>query len=814
MSAKKDNPHMKPNLIKKITYLKNFGIFQDFVWDNDHLGEFKKFNLIYGWNRSGKTTISRVFASCEKKCIDEHNFKQYPPNGKFEIQTDDNITVNSDNVQESPLQVKVFNQDFVDDNISFDSSSSSPIVYISKVDISTKNRLAELKDKQSTLDQQYQQAQYHKKLKQQKQDAFLHGAGRTIEHYISTERFDKRDVQNRIKNIDIDNPDEKILADDKHKKYMNIMKEEPKNPQPPLSKYTFTFYFAGKNIDTFQKIFEAAKNILDKEIISETLERLKKDPQINNWVKQGFDLHKEKEEVQKCLFCQKPLDNGFLTSLSKHFNTDYDNLQKDIDHLKKEISAISKLPTKKLNNELYPGLRERYLHQVDKLEQEQKKIDAWIDDIIGALETKSNHPFKKITYPTCPDDFLMVCNTIIEALNNILTEHNNMANNHDAEVSKAREGLIHHTIAKDMSKDNYKSIHTELGNANKREGDAYTKVEKNRAEIQKLEAQTSNISTAISKINTHLKEFFGREEIKIELDADKKEYTIKRNGHRAKNLSESEKTAIAFAYFIVKAEEEQFNKPQVIFFIDDPISSFDSNFIYYCFSLIKRHFSNAGQLFISTHNFQFFNLVKKWFVDKNKKQENKNKDKDKKQKEKEPNPCEFFMIDNRIEMIDNRIEMINNRIVSNTRQAHIIPLDKILKKFKSEYHFLFARLQQFIDSDDSTQYQDLYTIGNIARRCLEIFIDFKIPTTDNLRVQMGRLIESISNNNKEKWSTKVDRVYKLINEFSHNSDPISVIEHTNKQESMNAIRCLLDIIKQSDPEHFNIMEKETAVSDT
>ncbi len=55
-------------MIAKISKLKNFGIFHDFSWKAE-LPEFQRFNLIYGWNRSGKTTVSRVFASCERKCV-------------------------------------------------------------------------------------------------------------------------------------------------------------------------------------------------------------------------------------------------------------------------------------------------------------------------------------------------------------------------------------------------------------------------------------------------------------------------------------------------------------------------------------------------------------------------------------------------------------------------------------------------------------------------------------------------------------------------------------------------------------------------
>ncbi len=46
-------------MITKINKIKGFGIFKNF--NGGTLPEFKTFNLIYGWNYSGKMTLSRVF---------------------------------------------------------------------------------------------------------------------------------------------------------------------------------------------------------------------------------------------------------------------------------------------------------------------------------------------------------------------------------------------------------------------------------------------------------------------------------------------------------------------------------------------------------------------------------------------------------------------------------------------------------------------------------------------------------------------------------------------------------------------------------
>lgn len=124
---------------------------------------------MYGWNRSGKTTISRVFASCEKKCTyDKDKFKQYPENGEFEIKTDDGTTVKNTDVATNVLPIKVFNQDFIDENISFDPSDScNPIIYVSEEDIESKKRLEQLKLDKITLGKTYEQAKKDKSAKEE-----------------------------------------------------------------------------------------------------------------------------------------------------------------------------------------------------------------------------------------------------------------------------------------------------------------------------------------------------------------------------------------------------------------------------------------------------------------------------------------------------------------------------------------------------------------------------------------------------------------------------------------------------------------------
>ena len=447
------------------------------------------------------------------------------------------------------------------------------------------------------------------------------------------------------------------------------------------------------------------------------------------------------------------------------------------------------------NDDLYPDLKDKYTSKAKELNEVIKKINAWIDEATKSLQEKYENPLIDVSSPAQPEDFLSVYNNVILELNKIINEHNEKAKNHTTEVLKAKEKLELHSIAVALSEQGYKKLESDIKESEIKEKKAEEFVNKNKTDISELEKKNSNIGKAIEEINKHLKEFFGREEIKLELDGDKKGYIIKRDGQPAKNLSEGEKTAIAFSYFVVKVGEGDFDKSKGIIFIDDPISSFDSNFIYHCFSMINTHFKEVGQLFISTHNFQLFNLVKEWFINKNNSTKRDNEKLKSENKAEKPIPCEFFMVENFTE--------------SDVRKAKIIALDKTLRNYKSEYHFLFAKLKEFSEKQD-TEYEDFYTIGNMARRFFDIFADFKIPDSRNQKQKMEAIIKE-SNEDKEENKKISDsdwnKAYKLVNEFSHNSDPTSTIEHKDKSESKDAIKILLNIVKESDPRHYEILEK-------
>ena len=645
------------------------------------------------------------------------------------------------------------------------------------------------------MEEKYKSAQRYRRKSEKAEDDFRISTAGSIKKFVGNLKvndkyrgYNKGNVKTTIEEIGIE-IFSKLSGEDFEKK-RKFIGGDPQGKQPPLSKFDFSFSYDGKNLGGFSEVFSEVSKLLKRKVVAETIDRFKNDLELNKWAQHGFKLHKTKDEKKKCLFCQNELSAGFLDSLSKHFSSNYEKLQSDVKSLIASLEDLKPDKVAGMNQGLHPDLQDKYKWHAKELNRIVGELDTWTGEAVKKLNEKYDNPLSEVSGPQSPADFSALCDKKIEDINTVINEHNTKIENHEQAVKQAKEELEKHLIADAIEEQDYSKIKSEFEKSIEAENQANQAVDANNQEISKLEKETSNIGEAVQKINKHLEEFFGRKEILLELDDSKKGYIIKRDGDVAHNLSEGEKNAIAFSYFIVKTQEKRFKVEEGIIVIDDPISSFDSNFIYHCFSLIKNHFKNAEQLIISTHNFEFFNLVKDWFEQKNRNVESDNK-KVSNGSDKKRIPCEFFMFENIIE--------------NDKRCASIVPLEKTLRKFKSEYHFLFSRLNKFI-TKGTRDYADFYTIGNIARRFLEIYINFKIPTTGDLKSRLDQLdTETVG-------ETEKDKVYNLIQEFSHGLDPTSTIEHKDKNEIQSAIEILMKIVKESDKKHFQSLTKSLKAS--
>ena len=131
-------------MIRRIQQIKEFGVFADFQWPPG-LPEFKQFNLIYGWNYSGKTTLSRAFRCFEQK-LPHADFTS----AQVQLKAEDG-TVHHLAVPNAVPVFRVFNSDFIRENLSFADGSAAPILVLGAEDIAKQELLKANKAERETL---------------------------------------------------------------------------------------------------------------------------------------------------------------------------------------------------------------------------------------------------------------------------------------------------------------------------------------------------------------------------------------------------------------------------------------------------------------------------------------------------------------------------------------------------------------------------------------------------------------------------------------------------------------------------------------
>jgi wobble nucleotide-excising tRNase len=141
-------------MINKID-ISNFGSFKNFIWDNsvkdsnDEIVSFKKLNILYGRNYSGKTTLSRIVRSLKTGIISKkYEFPSFV------------LKLNSGDCDENsiPVQgkcIRVYNKDFVDEHLGFlrdDDGEVSPFAIIGGENKTIEKEITKIEEKLGSVD--------------------------------------------------------------------------------------------------------------------------------------------------------------------------------------------------------------------------------------------------------------------------------------------------------------------------------------------------------------------------------------------------------------------------------------------------------------------------------------------------------------------------------------------------------------------------------------------------------------------------------------------------------------------------------------
>lgn len=354
---------------------------------------------------------------------------------------------------------------------------------------------------------------------------------------------------------------------------------------------------------------------------------------LNNrsWVEQGQGYVQHSDG--KCPFCQQDMTEDFKRQLELVFDEEYQNSITIIKQLKTQYGAIADELTRNLNS-----LLQEYDDNHIVLNFKYK-VEAAIKNNLKIIDSKLLAPNEKKQLQS-----VSTLQADVADINQRIKENNDIVSNKKIRINKYNEDVLCYLAEK--AKDDISQFNSTKTNIEKLKQECEAKIsslktERNAKtiELESLRQQTVNTKDAVERINTLLRtagfDNFYIDEISFENNISK--YRILREktdtNSAFKTLSEGEKNFIAFLYFYQQclgyAKEESTLKKIIV--IDDPVSSMDSQVLFFVNSLIqklveykydktiqtlnnrtyKSEFKNdnLSQVFILTHNIYFFKEV-------------------------------------------------------------------------------------------------------------------------------------------------------------------------------------------------------------
>ncbi|TWJ13186.1 AAA domain-containing protein [Geobacter argillaceus] len=338
---------------------------------------------------------------------------------------------------------------------------------------------------------------------------------------------------------------------------------------------------------------------------AKVIERLKSNPPIGAWVKTGKNLHEGKDI---CEFCGNPLPSGLLSQLNDHFSDDYENLINDIRKQQSSVESQKIVITLPDTANLYSDLQKEYTEIKERLLVEIQAANEQLENFIKHLETKKEKVFDELLIFEVIHD----CSNLIgenKLLNNVIRAHNLRTQEFEKEKTAALNQLLKHYASLFVQKEKLSTSKKRIAELETTIGSAVENVRNADKKVKEIETKLSETVKGAETINKHLGQYFGKGDIVVKVTPDNK-FQLLRGGKIAKNLSEGEKTTIAFAYFCTKVDEKNNVLADTVIYIDDPISSLDANHLFNTYSFIRNKFYDDAsrmlkckQLFISTHNY-------------------------------------------------------------------------------------------------------------------------------------------------------------------------------------------------------------------
>ena len=416
-------------MIKRIDFIKDFGIFKNFVWNSvPDLEEFKEKNIFYGWNYSGKTTLSRLFSSLRDKEIHQH-YKD----ASFKI-TSDSGQVDNNSIASFPYKVLVFNSEYCRDNLRWEFDENINAIFFEVGDNAKITAQIEAISKQIDLINGTDSIKGSRDKYQGAintfndfENIFTQEAGRIKnDSFSSLIEFNKGHLK-RIR--------DKIIAD--LKSYILTKKDDLsllsrvvkiENPKLEISKVTFE--------SLFKVILEQTGEVLKSvPVQSEIIEILDKKNSAYHWVKDGLALNSPEQE---CLFCGNTISKERYEELNRYYQNEASKLREKVSAILKlildEETRINTINLPTSVNDFNDGFQTEFEKKKKEIDNDIRKYKLLLNQVKEALSKKVNESIYTAIEINFSEVELQALEIKLTALNDLIGRNNDFTINFETQI--------------------------------------------------------------------------------------------------------------------------------------------------------------------------------------------------------------------------------------------------------------------------------------------------------------------------------------------------------------------------------------------
>ncbi|QQW95914.1 AAA family ATPase [Helicobacter pylori] len=615
--------------IKKIKSFKAFcGL------DAIEMGEFKGYNVIFGNNGCGKTSLTRAFELLipKNKHIEKYRTISTAESPSIEFECKDGsykIEPNS-NIGAPSFKVEIYNSDFLHNNAPFNSEfglkkldDGTNILEGSVLGEETKE-ISQLKDSREKVEK------IKKKIKDEndaetlsaKQESKIKEYDKEIEKI--RKKVTSKTIQITLDEIEINNIckvsknhfkyQEDVLTNLKKDfdKLNEAMKEFDDLKEMELPKDYQTIKDKLKSLFSFD-INKEAGQVSEK--IKEHISKVGRE-----FIEKGIELQKKMPD-NACPFCTQEITNNIIQAYTSYFNKRIEQFDQD----SSEISGTLKKILEQWNikeilqsfERFEPFMKEDFSTNKESLENALEQIKVLLEKLqkeVGKKEgVKNEKEFQEIDKKLSEN---------YENLQKCVNETRNILNQKKEQEEKFKElkTKLKKARIKKAKHDSY---------------DSQKSKEEARRKLSILNRIHERLNCLLEKIDNKLKELYDQKRPDIEIINNylkalilpkyslDKDYRIVLNSDALENseakiiLSDGEKTTLVFAYFLARLKlfYKKEDLKNLVVVIDDPISSLDKQRIYNTTCLVakinqelageKLSNENKAQVFVLTHNHTF-----------------------------------------------------------------------------------------------------------------------------------------------------------------------------------------------------------------